>query len=1087
MARNTENLNLPFANIFPRFSYRWIYDDGEESPYAPWSEVGFAPSTQDDATQFLEGENSSMCNAVTSIVVQEIPRGGPDVVAIQVVYTESISSTVYELDTINIAEENRGSGNEFLFVEERILGSALPPDQLLRSFDNVPRRAKAQDMTANRLIYANYLQNYNQPPSITMNLSTADADSALSVKSSRSYQVGVAYIDQFGRQGGLIEGHESGVSTDFTYAIGQRLTAQITSAAPEWATHYRYFIKDTSGVHHNLVANSIFNDGGVEETNSQFVWLHFNSSERNKITDDTVLIPRRTLIGAPDGLTYQDESRHSVLEIQDTVPDAVNRSSIDREIEEVIRIRDLQYRVGSDVPGPAGRPSYSVGDTDILFSSRADTASTDFNTIGFRNAINGYLESQNIDPIGGTAETDGGRDVSDTDSPLLFRFGTTGNYVRITNVSWGVPVSAGNNNSVIRLQLGQQYDEEGLLITGANAATGLPVAIPATSGNDNTPDLFFTQSRITEVAAERLRTGFFVRVPRSRPSVSHTALPTGETTYELTAAATTENIPNCFSYTLAVAGTIGGTFSYTSELGATVFAVVPPRSSTVVRATSTPVLTNPSANTTPTITQGAACTRLVSAVSEGDLNLTWFETIPTVDESLDIFWEDSGTFPISEHGDVNNIDWYNCVVSAIDTAGTETNGIYIESINLFDRFNSVRINKGVRANAPQANYAEERRFDGLIWSGIHNSRTEVNRLNQFIQANGITKEVEANYGGIQKIHTRDTNLIVFCEDKIFRILADKDQLTNVDGTSGNITAANVVLGQTTPFIGEFGISRNPESFASYGNNIYFTDASRGSVMQLTPGNGQLFEISNRGMADFFRDRFAAANDDFRAVGSFNEYKNSYILTLKNYNPDDTVIGESIDSFTDLGEQTVAYDLDSERWPSRFSFTQEAGTSLGNRFYTWSNGRIWLHNSSAVPRNNFYGVQSETTWDIIVNADTPSVVKNFVTLGYEGDEGWELTELSTEEGSTSVLEFVEKEGKYHGAISGTEPIFSLIGADTLPAQTGDVVSNGYRFRNTGQTQRTSGIKGLFATVRVMNDSEAEREIHAINSSYFDSSF
>jgi len=31
----------PFEEIFPYISYRWKYDDGEYSPYAPFSEVQF--------------------------------------------------------------------------------------------------------------------------------------------------------------------------------------------------------------------------------------------------------------------------------------------------------------------------------------------------------------------------------------------------------------------------------------------------------------------------------------------------------------------------------------------------------------------------------------------------------------------------------------------------------------------------------------------------------------------------------------------------------------------------------------------------------------------------------------------------------------------------------------------------------------------------------------------------------------------------------------------------------------------------------------------------------------------------------------
>jgi hypothetical protein len=54
--------------------------------------------------------------------------------------------------------------------------------------------------------------------------------------------------------------------------------------------------------------------------------------------------------------------------------------------------------------------------------------------------------------------------------------------------------------------------------------------------------------------------------------------------------------------------------------------------------------------------------------------------------------------------------------------------------------------------------------------------------------------------------------VTLCEDKCLRILANKDALFNADGNV-NVTSNNNVLGQAVPFAGEFGISKNPESFA----------------------------------------------------------------------------------------------------------------------------------------------------------------------------------------------------------------------------------------------------------------------------------
>ena len=39
--------------------------------------------------------------------------------------------------------------------------SSVASNQLLRPWDNVPKSAKAQTIMGNRIVYANYKQNYN--------------------------------------------------------------------------------------------------------------------------------------------------------------------------------------------------------------------------------------------------------------------------------------------------------------------------------------------------------------------------------------------------------------------------------------------------------------------------------------------------------------------------------------------------------------------------------------------------------------------------------------------------------------------------------------------------------------------------------------------------------------------------------------------------------------------------------------------------------------------------------------------------------------------------------------------------------------
>ena len=89
-------------------------------------------------------------------------------------------------------------------------------------------------------------------------------------------------------------------------------------------------------------------------------------------------------------------------------------------------------------------------------------------------------------------------------------------------------------------------------------------------------------------------------------------------------------------------------------------------------------------------------------------------------------------------------------------------------------------------------YKEEKKGSGMIFSGIYNSTSSVNQLNQFIQAESITKDLNPEYGTIQKLFTRNTNIVALCENKILKVLANKDALYNADG-SMQVTASNLSL------------------------------------------------------------------------------------------------------------------------------------------------------------------------------------------------------------------------------------------------------------------------------------------------------
>ncbi len=259
--------------------------------------------------------------------------------------------------------------------------------------------------------------------------------------------------------------------------------------------------------------------------------------------------------------------------------------------------------------------------------------------------------------------------------------------------------------------------------------------------------------------------------------------------------------------------------------------------------------------------------------------------------------------------------WYNCF----------SFGNGLESNRIQDGFNNMFIANGVKASTTvQETYEEEHRKHGIIYSGLYNSNSGINDLNQFIMAEKITKDLNPTYGSIQKLFSRDTDLIAFCEDKVLRVLANKDAVFNADGNA-QLTSNQNVLGQAVPFQGEYGISKNPESFAAESYRAYFTDKQRGAVLRLSKDG--LTPISKAGMHDWFRDNLSKHTS---LIGTYDSYKENYNITLANTYTENIIFN----TFFRLGADSDKIDVSVLS-----SVTGGAPVSGSDYNHTWQSANI----------------------------------------------------------------------------------------------------------------------------------------------------
>jgi len=201
----------------------------------------------------------------------------------------------------------------------------------------------------------------------------------------------------------------------------------------------------------------------------------------------------------------------------------------------------------------------------------------------------------------------------------------------------------------------------------------------------------------------------------------------------------------------------------------------------------------------------------------------------------------------------------------------------VESYRIKDDFNEPEMKYSPRVTSIIEDYENERKEASLTYSGVFRGDTSINRLNEFNLSLANFKDLDRDFGPIEKLYSRDRDIFVFHQDKINKVLYGKNVLYDAVG-GGTVASIPEVLGSEIPFPVDYGISNNPESFATNAGDIYFTDARRGAVVGMEKGN--VSEISSLGMTDYFRDEFKD-NPNKQKIGSYDPYSNRYTLASEN--------------------------------------------------------------------------------------------------------------------------------------------------------------------------------------------------------------
>jgi len=423
---------------------------------------------------------------------------------------------------------------------------------------------------------------------------------------------------------------------------------------------------------------------------------------------------------------------------------------------------------------------------------------------------------------------------------------------------------------------------------------------------------------------------------------------------------------------------------------------------------------------------------------------------------------------------------------------------YIEESRIRGGYNNTSIDYGVKAYLVEENDESQRRGNSLIYSGIYNSRTGINQTNQFSVGESITRSVDPIGGSIQKLYAEDTNLTIFQERKVNIALIDKDAIYSAEGQAMT-TSANLVIGQITPIGGNWGIGTNPESFAVYGYTKYFVDKNRNAVLKLA--GGQIQEISNAFMVDFFRDKLSTVTSTGAILGAYDVYNQNYVLSIQ---PD----ARYTEIANDGTYYTLSFDERSQGWTSFYSYKPEDMFSSQGYFYTTKDNnddsKVYKHYSNQT-RNSFYGGTHQSSIQFVFNP-SPNQIKTFQTINYEGTNGWEVTALLSDETGfdassgnwiTHVDTIIEGAGanEYSKIYSYDEGLYTenniqyRAGFDRKQNKYMAVIPNNTQTPIAGEVifgNSMTGIKAYYTTVTMKTDTTTDpnglKELFAVSSTF-----
>ena len=141
------------------FAYRYRYEDDMYSATSQFTNPAFSPKSFDyDFTTFL---NEGMVNFFNTAVIS-FNSGGPLVIGIDLLFKEASNPVIRLIEKLDKEDLGYADNQQYTYeFSNNKIYTILDDNEILRLYDNVPLKAKAQTIMGSRLVYGNYLEGYD--------------------------------------------------------------------------------------------------------------------------------------------------------------------------------------------------------------------------------------------------------------------------------------------------------------------------------------------------------------------------------------------------------------------------------------------------------------------------------------------------------------------------------------------------------------------------------------------------------------------------------------------------------------------------------------------------------------------------------------------------------------------------------------------------------------------------------------------------------------------------------------------------------------------------------------------------------------